>query len=82
LRKEHKLKEQEIIESLKKENEEFKKLLEEHHSLDASLAEMDKKVYLTAEEELERKKLQKIKLAKKDKMAEFIRDFRKSHPVG
>jgi uncharacterized protein YdcH (DUF465 family) len=82
LRKEHKLKEQEIIESLKKENEEFRKLLEEHHGLDASLAEMDKKVYLTAEEELERKKLQKIKLAKKDKMAEFIRDFRKSHPVG
>jgi uncharacterized protein YdcH (DUF465 family) len=76
------LKEQEIIESLKKENEEFKKLLEEHHDLDVTLAEIDKKVYLTPEEEIERKKLQKLKLAKKDKMAEFIRDFRKSHPVG
>jgi uncharacterized protein YdcH (DUF465 family) len=77
LRKEYTLKEQEIIENLKKENEEFRKLLEEHHSLDATLAEMDKKVYLTPEEEIERKKLQKVKLAKKDKMAEFIRDFRK-----
>ncbi len=76
------MKEQEIIESLKKENEEFKKLLEEHHDLDATLAEMDKKVYLTPEEEIERKKLQKLKLAKKDKMAEFIRDFRKGNPVG
>ncbi|MDA8431471.1 MAG: YdcH family protein [Nitrospiraceae bacterium] len=76
------MKEQEIIESLKSESEEFRKLLEEHHSLDASLSEMDKKVYLTPEEEVERKKLQKVKLAKKDKMAEFIRDFRKSHPVG
>ena len=76
------MKEQEIIESLKKESEEFRQILEEHHSLDASLAEMDKKVYLTPEEEVERKKLQKIKLAKKDKMAELIRDFRKSHPVG
>ena len=76
------MKEQEIIESLKKENEEFKKLLEEHHDLDATLAEMDKKVYLTPEEEIERKKLQKLKLAKKDKMAEFIRDFRRSNPVG
>ncbi|MDA8105619.1 MAG: DUF465 domain-containing protein [Nitrospiraceae bacterium] len=76
------MKEQEIIESLKKENEEFKKLLEDHHDLDATLAEMDKKVYLTPEEEIERKKLQKLKLAKKDKMAELIRDFRRSNPVG
>ncbi len=76
------MKEQEIIESLKKENEQFRKLLDEHHGLDATLAEMDRKVYLTAEEEIERKKLQKLKLSKKDRMAEFIRDFRKSHPVG
>ncbi len=76
------LKEQEIIERLKKENDEFRKVLEEHHGLDATLAEIDKKVYLTPEEEVERKKLQKQKLAKKDKMAEFIRDFRKAHQVG
>ena len=75
------MKEQEIIEHLKKENGEFKKVLEEHHGLDVTLAEMDRKVYLTPEEEVERKKLQKQKLAKKDKMAEFIRDFRKAHPV-
>jgi uncharacterized protein YdcH (DUF465 family) len=76
------LKEQEIIEHLKKENDEFRKVLEEHHGLDATLAEMDRKVYLTPEEEVERKKLQKKKLAKKDKMAEFIRDFRKTHAAG
>ncbi len=76
------MKEQEIIEHLKKENEEFRKILEEHHGLDETLAEIDRKVYLTPEEEVERKKLQKQKLAKKDKMAEFIRDFRKTHPVG
>jgi uncharacterized protein YdcH (DUF465 family) len=76
------LKEQEIIERLKKENEEFKKVLEEHHGLDATLAEIDKKVYLTAEEEIERKKLQKQKLAKKDKMAEYIRDFKKANAAG
>ena len=76
------MKEQEIIEHLKKENEEFRKILDEHHGLDATLAEIDRKVYLTPEEEVERKKLQKQKLAKKDKMAEFIRDFKKTHPVG
>ena len=75
------MKEQEIIEYLKKENEDFRKLLEEHHSLDTTLSDLDKKVYLTSEEEIERKKLQKQKLAKKDKMAELIRDYKKSHPV-
>ena len=76
------MKEQEIIERLKRESEEFRKVLEEHHGLDATLAEIDRKVYLTPEEEIERKKLQKQKLAKKDKMAEFIRDFKKSNTVG
>lgn len=71
------MKEQEIVESLKKENAEFVKLMEEHHNLEGVLAEIDKKMYLTPEEEVERKKLQKQKLMKKDRMAELIRDFRK-----
>jgi uncharacterized protein len=75
------LREQEVVENLKKESEEFRKLLEEHHSLENFLAELDKKVYLTPEEEVERKKIQKQKLHKKDRMAEIIRDFKKSHPV-
>jgi uncharacterized protein YdcH (DUF465 family) len=74
------LKEQEIIEKLLKDNEEFKKVSEEHHQLDGLLTEIDKKVYLTPEEEIERKKLQKQKLAKKDKMAEMIRDFKQTNP--
>ncbi|MEJ2695203.1 MAG: DUF465 domain-containing protein [Candidatus Sulfobium sp.] len=74
------MKEQEIADNLARENVEFKKLMEEHHSLEDMLSEIDKKIYLTAEEEVERKKLQKKKLLKKDKMAELIRDFRKSHP--
>ena len=70
------MKEQEIRERLLKENEEFRKVTEEHHKLDALLAEIDKKVYLTPEEEIERKKLQKQKLLKKDLMAEMIRQFK------
>ena len=72
--------EQEIVEKLLKENEEFKKVSEEHHTLDSVLAEMDKKVYLTPEEEIERKKLQKQKLLKKDMLAEMIRQFKKANP--
>ncbi len=70
---------EEIKELLRKENEEFKKLNEEHKSLKSLLAEMDRKVYLSADEEMERKKLQKLKLSKKDRMAELIRDYRKSN---
>ena len=72
------MKEYEIVEHLKKENEEFRKLSEEHRNLDVLLAEIDSKRYLTAEEEFERKKIQKQKLQKKDKMAEFVRQYKKS----
>ena len=72
------MKEQEIRERLLKENEEFRKVTEEHHKLDVLLAEIDKKVYLTPEEEIERKKLQKQKLLKKDLMAEMIRQFKEA----
>jgi uncharacterized protein len=75
------LKEREIVEFLKKENDEFKKLSEEHRSLDVLLAEIDSKRFLTSEEEVERKKLQKQKLLKKDRMAELVRDYKKSTPV-
>ncbi len=75
------MKDQEVVESLRENNEEFRKLLEEHHQLEGLLAEIDKKVYLTPEEEVERKRIQKQKLTKKDRMAELMRDFRKSHSV-
>ncbi|MEW6418516.1 MAG: DUF465 domain-containing protein [Nitrospirota bacterium] len=73
------MKEQQIVELLKKENDEFKRLSEEHRSLDTLLAEIDNKRYLTPEEEVERKKIQKQKLLKKDRMAELIREYKKSH---
>ncbi|MEW6002867.1 MAG: DUF465 domain-containing protein [Nitrospirota bacterium] len=73
------MKEHEIIELLKIENEEFRRLSEEHRNLDSFLSEIDSKLYLTPEEEIERKKIQKQKLLKKDRMAELIREFKKHH---
>ncbi len=70
------MKEEEIIEILKRENEEFRKLYEEHKKLDDIIDEMNKKPYLTPEEEIEKKRLQKEKLYKKDKIAEFIKQYR------
>lgn len=73
------MREEEIVEILKRENEEFRKLAEEHRSLDNMLTEIDRKPYLTTEEEIERKRIQKLKLNKKDRMAELIREYKKSH---
>lgn len=73
------MKEQEIVEFLKKENEEFRKLSEEHRNLDEFLVEIDSKRYLSPEEEIERKNIQKQKLIKKDRMAELVRDYKKNH---
>ncbi len=72
------MKESEIVEMLRKENEDFKKIEAEHRSLDDKITSIDKNLYLTTEEELERKKLQKQKLAMKDRMAEIIRNYKEA----
>ncbi|HBH62904.1 MAG TPA: DUF465 domain-containing protein [Nitrospiraceae bacterium] len=69
------MKDEEIMRILRNENEEYKKLEEEHRRLDQSLDEMLKKKYLTPEEEVEKKKIQKQKLQYKDRMAQIIRDY-------
>jgi uncharacterized protein YdcH (DUF465 family) len=58
---------------LRMENPEFQKWEEEHHKLESTLESIDSHVYLTPEEEVERKRIQKLKLATKDKMMEMIR---------
>lgn len=73
------MKENEIVEALKKENEEFRKLSEEHRNLDTQLGEMDTKRYLSPEEELERKRIQKLKLSRKDRMAELVNEYKKAN---
>jgi len=75
------LKEQEIVEFLKNENEEFRRLSEEHRNLDEFLVEIDSRRYLTPEEEIERKNIQKQKLFRKDRMAELIRKYKESHSI-
>lgn len=51
---------------------EFKALVEEHRLLDEKLKELDRKVHLLPDEEVERKRLQKLKLARKDKIAKIL----------
>jgi uncharacterized protein YdcH (DUF465 family) len=73
------MRDEQIAEILRKENEEFKKLSEEHKTLDGSLSGIMNRHYLSVEEEMEKKRIQKLKLQKKDRMAEIIRQYRKVH---
>ena len=62
-----------IVERLRRSNTEFRELEESHHRLDRELNELQRRHVLTPNEEIEKKRIQKEKLAMKDKLAEFIR---------
>jgi uncharacterized protein YdcH (DUF465 family) len=70
---------EEIVEALKKVSDDFKKLCQEHKELNVQLDELNKKHYLSPEEEIEKKRMQKEKLYRKDKIAELVRDYKKNH---
>jgi uncharacterized protein len=64
---------------LRTENEEFQYLEQEHRRIDKELMNFEIHVYLSPEEELERRRLQKLKLAAKDKMTEMIKRYKTGH---
>jgi uncharacterized protein YdcH (DUF465 family) len=65
--------EETLRDRLRTENPEFQKLEQEHRRLDNELMSFETHVYLSPEEEVERRRLQKMKLAAKDKMMDMIR---------
>lgn len=60
--------EKELKERLMDEDPEFKVLVEEHIEFERILEELNKRPYMTPTEEMERKKIQKMKLQGKDRM--------------
>ena len=57
-------------------NEDFRKLYEEHEKYEKQLRELDKNRYLTPEQVIQRKTIQKLKLSGKDRMSLMIRQAR------
>jgi hypothetical protein len=51
---------------------EAERLRREHSELKARLVELNSRLYLSPAEELEKKQLQKLKLAKKDRLAALM----------
>jgi hypothetical protein len=65
-----------LIEHLKQTNPEFRQLTEEHLQYERQLEEFTTLRYLTSEQELEKKRLQKIKLRGKDRMMEILKEHK------
>jgi uncharacterized protein YdcH (DUF465 family) len=64
-----------LIERVKRENAEFCQLLAEHQGYEIQLASLNDLRFLTTEQEVERKRLQKLKLQGKDRMLSILREY-------
>jgi len=65
-------KEETLIERLARENEEFSKARQAHSELAKMVDELEKKIFLTPQDEMEVKMLKKKKLAYKDRMEQIL----------
>jgi len=68
---------EELMEYARRNNEEYGRLERDHRDLDKEIeTKFGGKKYLTPEEELEKKTLQKQKLAKKDRMYQILSEMK------
>jgi uncharacterized protein len=67
---------QELINQLMDRDPELKKYVEEHRDYEKLLEEFNRRPYLTAAETIERKRLQKLKLAGRDRIEQILAQHR------
>lgn len=67
---------QTLVQQMFDSNPRFRLLYEEHLLLEKELQNLDSRPFLTSEEEVERRKVQKLKLAGKDEMVRMLRFHR------
>ena len=65
-------KDEELIKTLLDRDPELKQYYDEHVALERQLADYQGRSHLTPEEEVEKKRIQKLKLAGKDKIMEIL----------
>ena len=65
-------KDEELIQTLLEREPELRRYYEEHVDLERRLGTFQQKVYLSPDEELEKRRLQKLKLAGKDRIMEIL----------
>ena len=67
-----------FIEQVKRDHTEFRHLLEEHEHYEAQLAAYNDLRFMTSAQEIERKRLQKLKLQGKDRILTILRQYHTS----
>jgi uncharacterized protein YdcH (DUF465 family) len=55
---------------------ELKRRMDEHEEYERKLAELNRRLHLTPEEEVERKRIQKLKLAGRDRIEAILAKYR------
>jgi len=73
--------EEQAIVSLLDKDPELRKFYEEHQELEKQLAVFQHKHHLSSEEEVEMKRIQKLKLAGKDKIMEILGRHRQNGDI-
>ena len=63
---------EELIARLLPRNEELRKYIEAHRRYEEQLEEFSQRPYLTTEEEMEKKRIQKLKLAGRDRIEAIL----------
>lgn len=71
-----------VAKILLRESEEFRREMEAHQRYERLLEGFNRRPHLTPDEEMERRKVQKLKLVGKDRMARMILAYRREHPEG
>jgi len=71
-------KDEQLIITLLDREPELRRYYEEHLDLERQLGALQQRHYLSPEEELHKKRLQKLKLAGKDRMMEILGRYRES----
>jgi uncharacterized protein YdcH (DUF465 family) len=72
----------EIIQKYSSTDAELKRHMEEHEEYEKKLQEFNRRIYLTPGEEIERKRLQKLKLAGRDRIESILAKYRAQEPGG
>jgi len=66
-----------LIAQLIKENKTLREYMKQHKEYERQLEEYNKRIHLTTEESMERKRIQKLKLAGRDKIERILAEHRR-----
>jgi len=67
---------EELISRYLEQDDELKRYVTEHREFERQLEEFNRRPYLTAEESIAKKKLQKLKLAGRDRIEQILAHYR------